>query len=1296
MKDKVAPDPSYGNDTNVEGCMPRRGDLDIEFDDDAEETIADIVIDKDDTEEEKELKLQLLQIYDKRLVRREQMTQFIFTRDIIHVDKIEIGDDTHSQEEKELLARIQIFSRLLSDDDFRTFKDAVMSEYKLSNKIHYLKQCRAAGVKRHAEISVYGLESQTRAAQLGNKIDLGWRRPNFLTNPMVGKDHIKLPNDHTAHKIPIPFIKNRRVTQIPPDLFCSGTTVPSASIHFNSNATDNCIDRHGVEARALSLQNLLCVSSTRKDDARSSHKMTENGIVVNGDVSATQSRNEKTSEAVQQLACAEANPGNGCRNIEKGATQPTSECQRSTDSTKDEPQIPVEDVDNKLQTSHAVRGLSVAEARINNSSEPGVDCTSSQSNIYGDDLVTTREALLETVQLQTNAGYEERQMQPERHQKQEKSGEVAAKEHVEHERVPYDSCNSNRHNQQCQGPLQGPCPLLNPMILNGLPDLWKLTPTERKLSSALHIEPTEFLRQRDAMLAQAKYRLHRDLSGPTSGKGSILTLRCEEISQVKHQELAEQEERNTGDPWQMPLNVAPAVPVDAGRRQVQRSAPVFVNEADPLKRKGDEMRSKAETQLVPLPSQTKPVRPSAGERHIPLNPEFTAADNSTEGDKESKFSTSGNVSSQLKVNQKLEPERHSGYTFCPPNDSGTCNNQCSFVKRCGLCIAGLVDGSDKVIEVDSIESHGPVVSSADQADERIRKASDGKDLQADEKKGRHSGSVENDCHRGDKTGTNEMTNVTGTRKMMKVISQWRPLKTVESCTPCQDDLTNVKETVLGGMTEVLKVDENVSTPLAGERGGSNVNALVKVRVEAGIMVIGNPEFAMDVNMRDSYGNDGVKVSRPEGSQKRRRAQHDCDHDRRVKRKRWKRRVFSNEAEDKVNGTPEESAGGETIEREKCEINGDFGISEHKTPNVNMRRSCDLGQTRGHDIRKRHAQEGPGSANSKLKDNVYETGMTEDGGNHVHRKRAGKRMTAKKGLPKVLLQLRLKKPEKQDVGRRRTRAQTRAATRIASERKTERRRGYRTRAVANATRTVIESNDLPSVGSTRHGRKGRKRKRISRSSDRRQPEGSRWPEFAEEVLGDSKNAPKTQVRDLSLSGKGKRNVAEGRQGAVAFTNKINNAGNSKWDVDNAASNVERDEATVRTQHVFRRSRRVGRMRVVEADVDDSHMAVVRRDRMRRACRARPKQDDTDENDDRNARSGLKLLDKNIVWIERSEIAGESNNANNAAAVGTSRQEEIATSTSPSERNRRDSVIDSGQEEDRIANGCEKRYKLRRRA
>lgn len=1296
---KVAPDPSYGNDTNVEGCMPRRGDLDIEFDNDAEETVADIVIDEDDTEQEKELKLQLLQIYDKRLARREQITEFILMRDLIHVDKIEIGDATNTQEEKELLARIQIFSRLLSDNDFRKFKDAVMSEYSLSNKIHYLKQCRAAGVKRNAEIGVYGIECQTRAAQLGNKGDLGWRRPNFLIDPIVEKNHIKFSDDHTTHRIPPSFIKKPRITQIPPDPFCTSTTDPPASIRFTSDVTDNCMDRPEVEVTAPLLQNLLSVSTTSTDDARCSHKMIENGTVVTGNVSATLSPNEETSEAVQQPACAKVNPGSGSRNTEKGTGQSTSDCQRSTDCAKGEPQIPVNNFDNNQQTSHIMRGLSVAEARTNNSSNPGVECASSQPNIYDKDLATTRETLLPALQLQTDAGYGERQMNPERPQKQKKSSEAAAKDkdHVGHERSSCDGCNSNCHNQQRPQPLQGLYPLLDPMPLNGLPDLWKLTPTERKISSALHIEPTEFLRQRDAMLAQAKYRLQRNIGVPASGEGRILTLRCAEISQVEHQELAKQEEIKTKDPRQTPLNVAPAVPVDPEKRQVQSRAPVFVNEADPLKRKKDKMCSKAETQLVSLPSQKKSTHPSAGGRYIPLNPrKFTAADDSTGGDKEYRFSASGNIFSQLKADQKLEPERYSDNIFCPPYDSGPCNNQCSFNERCRLCIARLIGGSDDVVEVDGNESHRPVASSADQTNERIRKAPNERALQTDGQKDRHSGSVEDDCHRDDKTGSKEMTDVTDTRQI-KVISQWRPLKSVESCTPCQDALTNVKETVLGGMTEVQELDENVSAEVAGEREGSNVNALLKVRVKAGIMVIGKPRFGMEVNVRDSHGNDDEKLLRPEESQKRRRVQHDDDNDRRVKRKRWKRRVFLNREDENAKATREESAGGEANGGGESGIDGDFDMSEHETPNSEMRRRCDHGQTRGRDTRKRYAQEGPDSANSKMKENIYGTDMDEDNGNHVCRERAGKRMMTKKGLPKVLLQLRLKKPEKQGVSRRRTRAQTRAAMTIASERKAERRRGYRTRAVAKASRRVIESNDLPPVASTHHGRKGQKMKVLRRSSDERQAKGSSAPEFAEGVLGDSKEAPATKVQDasLSLNGKGKRNVLEGRQGAIESTAKMNTASNSKWDVDDTASNVERDEAVVRTQLATRRSHRVGKMRVVEADVDDSLMAVVKRDRMRRACRVRPEQDVTDENDGRNARPELKLLDENIVWIERSVTAGESNNANIATAVGTSRQDKDATSTMHSKRDRRNSVVDSGQE-DRTTNGHEKRYKLRRRA
>jgi transcriptional adapter 2-alpha len=52
------------------GYMPKRGDFDTEYDDEAETRICEMEFNDDDTEEETKLKLQVLEYYNARLDER--------------------------------------------------------------------------------------------------------------------------------------------------------------------------------------------------------------------------------------------------------------------------------------------------------------------------------------------------------------------------------------------------------------------------------------------------------------------------------------------------------------------------------------------------------------------------------------------------------------------------------------------------------------------------------------------------------------------------------------------------------------------------------------------------------------------------------------------------------------------------------------------------------------------------------------------------------------------------------------------------------------------------------------------------------------------------------------------------------------------------------------------------------------------------------------------------------------------------------------------------------------------------
>lgn len=63
--------------------MPRRGDFEVEYDNDAELLLAEMEFNDDDTEEEKAMKYRLMDIYNEKLNERIKRKEFVITRKLL-------------------------------------------------------------------------------------------------------------------------------------------------------------------------------------------------------------------------------------------------------------------------------------------------------------------------------------------------------------------------------------------------------------------------------------------------------------------------------------------------------------------------------------------------------------------------------------------------------------------------------------------------------------------------------------------------------------------------------------------------------------------------------------------------------------------------------------------------------------------------------------------------------------------------------------------------------------------------------------------------------------------------------------------------------------------------------------------------------------------------------------------------------------------------------------------------------------------------------------------------------------
>lgn len=71
------------NPAEIVGFMPRRGDFEVEYDNDAELLLAEMEFNDDDTEEEKAMKYRLMDIYNEKLNERIKRKEFVITRKLL-------------------------------------------------------------------------------------------------------------------------------------------------------------------------------------------------------------------------------------------------------------------------------------------------------------------------------------------------------------------------------------------------------------------------------------------------------------------------------------------------------------------------------------------------------------------------------------------------------------------------------------------------------------------------------------------------------------------------------------------------------------------------------------------------------------------------------------------------------------------------------------------------------------------------------------------------------------------------------------------------------------------------------------------------------------------------------------------------------------------------------------------------------------------------------------------------------------------------------------------------------------
>ncbi|GMH10983.1 hypothetical protein Nepgr_012824 [Nepenthes gracilis] len=138
--------------TDLSGYNSKRQEFDIEYDNDAEQLLADMEFKDTDTESERELKLRVLRIYSRRLDERKRRKDFILERNLLYPDPFL---KSLSPEEREICQQYRVFMRFHSKEEHEELLRTVTQEHRILKRIQDLQEARAAGCFTSAEAERY-------------------------------------------------------------------------------------------------------------------------------------------------------------------------------------------------------------------------------------------------------------------------------------------------------------------------------------------------------------------------------------------------------------------------------------------------------------------------------------------------------------------------------------------------------------------------------------------------------------------------------------------------------------------------------------------------------------------------------------------------------------------------------------------------------------------------------------------------------------------------------------------------------------------------------------------------------------------------------------------------------------------------------------------------------------------------------------------------------------------------------------------------------------------------------------
>ncbi|CAM9384022.1 unnamed protein product [Ectocarpus sp. 12 AP-2014] len=150
---------------------PLRGDFDHEHDDTAEEAslLANMEFRPTDHASEKQLKLDVIAVYNHRLDEREKRKKFVIENNLLDYKKPPPGSKKRGREDRELVARLRPFARFSSAKEHDELIDNLIAAKKIRARIETLQMYRQNGITTIAEGIEFDKARQRRQEELASQ-----------------------------------------------------------------------------------------------------------------------------------------------------------------------------------------------------------------------------------------------------------------------------------------------------------------------------------------------------------------------------------------------------------------------------------------------------------------------------------------------------------------------------------------------------------------------------------------------------------------------------------------------------------------------------------------------------------------------------------------------------------------------------------------------------------------------------------------------------------------------------------------------------------------------------------------------------------------------------------------------------------------------------------------------------------------------------------------------------------------------------------------------------------------------